>query len=131
MKRTSGHDVLRAVSTYYRLSIADLESPARYRSIARPRQLAMYIMRQRCPHLTLPAIGRLLGGRDHTTVMHGIGAIAVLLRDDHDLRHALNTIEGRLGVVPMDDADMGRVPFWALCAAYERSLAMGREGIRT
>lgn len=58
---------------------------ARYRSVARPRQIAMFLMRELCPHLSYPGIGRVMGRRDHTTVMHGVRKIEELLLTDPDL----------------------------------------------
>lgn len=54
------------------ISIADLKSPTRNRKIVKARQIAMYEIRRQRPDMSLPAIGRWFGGRDHTTALHSI-----------------------------------------------------------
>lgn len=66
--RVTGRQVADFVAERHGLTFQQLISPHRVTSIVRPRQIAMYVMREVCPHLSLPAIGRLLGGRDHTTM---------------------------------------------------------------
>ena len=65
-------DILADVAKKYGLTVADLKGPSRERRIAWPRQEAMWRIRESCPHISYPHIGRLLGGRDHTTIMHGV-----------------------------------------------------------
>lgn len=71
-------DILTAVAEYYAVSADDLKGPQRSRSISIPRQMAMYLCR-RLTDASLPYIGQALGGRDHTTVMHGCAKIEELL----------------------------------------------------
>lgn len=73
--------VLKAVAHYYKLTIADIISATRKRSVARPRQLAMYLAKN-CSKESLSQIGRLFGGRDHTTILHGCKNIEKLLGED-------------------------------------------------
>jgi len=75
-------EILRAVVSYFHVSQEELESKGRSRSQVVPRQVAMYLLRTET-NLSFPQIGRLLGGRDHTTVMHGYEKIAA--RVEHDL----------------------------------------------
>ncbi|WP_433935166.1 helix-turn-helix domain-containing protein [Brevundimonas diminuta] len=77
--RVTGRQVADFVAERHGLTFQQLISPHRVTRIARPRQIAMYVMREVCPHLSLPAIGRLLGGRDHTTILHGINRIEALI----------------------------------------------------
>jgi chromosomal replication initiator protein len=77
--------VLQAVSRYYGVSLADIRGKQRDQRVVRPRQLAMYLLRHD-GQLSTPDVGRLLGGRDHTTVMHGASKIDTLLQRDHQLR---------------------------------------------
>jgi len=63
-------DVLNAVSQHYKVDQAALTGKQRDKAIALPRHVAMYLMREETG-ASLPAIGNFLGGRDHTTVMHG------------------------------------------------------------
>lgn len=117
--RVSGHDVIRAVAAYFELRIPDFSSNARYRRVARPRQVAMYLMRQHCHHLSLPAIGRLLGNRDHTTILHGERVIAKLIQTDPDMARDVIALSGSLTVVPepIPVAPLA-MPFDALCNGY-------------
>lgn len=66
-------------------TFADLCSERRTRPYARARQIAMYCIRDLCGHMSFPATGRLLGGRDHTTVIHGVRKIEALLPLDADI----------------------------------------------
>lgn len=63
--------IIAAVAFIHGLSVADLSGPSRHRSIAWPRQQAMWLCRAK-PGVSLTAIGRFLGDRDHTTVLHGV-----------------------------------------------------------
>jgi chromosomal replication initiator protein len=65
------------VSEHYSIRLSDMIGPKRVRSIARPRQVAMYLSKQLTSR-SLPEIGRRFGGRDHTTVMHGVRRIEEL-----------------------------------------------------
>ena len=81
-------DIQRRVAEHYRLKIHDLVSPRRAREVARPRQVAMYLLRME-NNLSLPAIGEHLGGRDHSTVSHGIDKIAAELQRSETVRQAV------------------------------------------
>jgi chromosomal replication initiation ATPase DnaA len=59
-----------AVAKKHGLKYSDLKSPRRQNHLVRARQEAMWLIRKECPGLSLPAIGRLFGGKDHTTVLH-------------------------------------------------------------
>ena len=74
--------VLDAVLRYYRVDRAIMLGTSRERSIALPRQVAMYLMREETGAST-PQIGRYLGDRDHSTVMHGVEKITVELRNEN------------------------------------------------
>ena len=67
--RVSLDNILREVAEYFNLRVADLLSNRRSRSIARPRQIGMWLAKSVTSH-SLPEIGRAFGGRDHTTVLH-------------------------------------------------------------
>lgn len=71
--------ITETVAARYRIKVSDLKGPARYRHVARPRQEAMWLMRQvrwadGTPRYSFPMIGAFLGGRDHTTIIHGVRA---------------------------------------------------------
>jgi chromosomal replication initiator protein len=89
--------VLEATASYYRLSVDDLSSRKRTKIIAQARQLAMYLARE-ATSASLPQIGDALGGRDHSTVMHGCARIAqviitdpMLAQDVKNIRQMLNS----------------------------------------
>jgi chromosomal replication initiator protein len=77
--------IITAVSLYYGLETATMQGRGRSQGIARPRQVAMYLIREATGE-SLPRIGALLGGRDHTTILHGCERIADLIEEDVDLR---------------------------------------------
>lgn len=68
-RQVSVDNIQRTVAEYYKIKIADLLSPRRSRSVARPRQIAMALSKELTSH-SLPEIGDAFGGRDHTTVLH-------------------------------------------------------------
>lgn len=74
MSRTTSREIIADFCLRNDLSVKDILGPSRMRYVAWPRQELMYEIYTRCPHLSLPAIGRVLGGRDHTTILHGIRA---------------------------------------------------------
>ena len=76
--------ILAATGEAFGISIADFESPRRHQPLARARQIAMYIVRE-MTDLSLPKIGAIFGGRDHTTVLHGINTVGRLMTEDQIL----------------------------------------------
>jgi len=70
--RKSARDVITETASRYGLTLKDMQSPRRTNAYARPRQEAYFEAYVQCPHMSLPAIGAMLGGRDHTTIRHGI-----------------------------------------------------------
>ena len=83
--------ILDAVATYYRVPVADLVGKKRDKTIARPRQIAMYMMREET-QLSLPEVGRVLGGRDHTTVMYGCDKINKELEHSTELQQEIASV---------------------------------------
>jgi chromosomal replication initiator protein len=94
-RKVSPTQVLEAVSKFYDVSIEDLKGPRRQKEIVRPRQMVMFLMREEAS-LSYPKIGRELGGRDHTTVIHAVEKIGGQAEGDEPLRHELNLIKERL-----------------------------------
>jgi chromosomal replication initiator protein len=78
--------IIETVAQYYRVPIADLIGKGRDKAIVVPRQVAMYLVREET-NTSLEQIGELLGGRDHTTVMHGWERVSEALPEDHQLRN--------------------------------------------
>jgi chromosomal replication initiator protein len=87
--------ILETVADHFGVEPTAFQGPSRSRSIARPRQVAMYLMREETG-ASLPQIGALLGGRDHTTVLYGCERIADLIEEDTDLRRDVVTLRQRL-----------------------------------
>jgi len=77
-------EIQRTVADYFNLRLSELLSNRRARNIARPRQVAMFLSKQLTSR-SLPEIGRKFGGRDHTTVMHGVRRIEELRQTDSQL----------------------------------------------
>ena len=77
-------EIQRKVAEHYNIRLADMVGPKRVRTVARPRQVAMYLAKQLTAR-SLPEIGRRFGGRDHTTIMHGVRKIEELKLDDRQL----------------------------------------------
>ncbi|MEM7520665.1 MAG: chromosomal replication initiator protein DnaA [Pseudomonadota bacterium] len=90
-RKVSVEEIQRKVSEHFNIRLSDIVGPKRLRSYARPRQVAMYL----CKKLTtrsLPEIGRMFGGRDHTTVMHGVKRIEELKVSDERIAEDLELL---------------------------------------
>jgi chromosomal replication initiator protein len=87
--------IIDAVAHAYNVPIERLLGRERSQSVARPRQIAMYLIREET-NTSLPQIGDALGGRDHTTVMYGHEKISDLLERDDKLRRQVLDIKGKL-----------------------------------
>ncbi len=85
------------VSQIYEVGLDDLRGKIRTNAVALPRQVAMYLMREHTG-LSFSDIGRELGNRDHTTVMHGCTKIGTRLAKDAELRANLAEIHRVLGI---------------------------------
>jgi chromosomal replication initiator protein len=77
-------EIIRKVADHYNLRTTDILSPRRARSVARPRQVAMFLAK-RLTTKSLPEIGRRFGGRDHTTVIHAVRRIEELRTHDNQI----------------------------------------------
>jgi chromosomal replication initiator protein len=94
-KRVSLDEILEAVAEYYRIPREDLCGKQRDKHIVVPRQIAMFLMRQET-QASLLDIGNMLGGRDHSTVLHGCEKIAREVNDNTALRKEVMTIRQQL-----------------------------------
>jgi chromosomal replication initiator protein len=92
-------DIQQAVCDYYRLRVEDLKSKKRTKSVAFPRQIAMYLCRELTDY-SLPKIGEDFGGRDHTTVIHAHEKISRILKQDPQLEQAVNQLKQRIMRTP-------------------------------
>ncbi len=94
-KNTTITDIIKAVTTYYDVRPADLQSKKRSQSIAMPRQICMYLARNLTSH-SLEEIGGHLGGRDHTTVMYACSKINELEKTDGKIQSQLEELTKRI-----------------------------------
>jgi len=83
------------VASHFNLNIQELLSPRRSRSLARPRQIAMYLAKQHTTN-SLPDIGRKFSNRDHTTVIHAVKKIDQLIKNDNDIRQSVAELKKKL-----------------------------------
>ncbi|WP_102106499.1 chromosomal replication initiator protein DnaA [Oceaniglobus roseus] len=90
-RKTTVEEIQRKVSDHYNIRLSDLVGPKRLRTFARPRQVAMYLCKQ-LTQRSLPEIGRRFGGRDHTTIMHGIKRIEALKDSDPQIAEDLELL---------------------------------------
>ncbi|HUZ13332.1 MAG TPA: chromosomal replication initiator protein DnaA [Caulobacteraceae bacterium] len=94
-KRVTVDDIQKATSEHFGLKQSDLLSERRTRSVARPRQAAMWLAKQLTTR-SLPDIGRRFGGRDHTTVLHAVRRIEALRAEDPQLARDLEVLTRKL-----------------------------------
>jgi len=87
--------LLDTVAAYFDIAVPDLLGKCREKRLAFPRQIIMYLMREELKS-SYPAIGKTLGGRDHTTAIHAYGKINREIQEDEKLKHDLNLIKQRL-----------------------------------
>ncbi len=87
--------IQKTVADYYKIKVADMYSKRRPANIVLPRQVAMYITKE-LTQKSLPEIGELFGGRDHTTVLHAVRKIAEVRKNDNQLNHDLHVLEQTL-----------------------------------
>ena len=94
-RKISVEEIQRKVSEHYNIRLSDMVGPKRLRSYARPRQVAMYLCKKMTSR-SLPEIGRRFGGRDHTTVMHGVKRIEELKQNDAQIAEDLELLRRAL-----------------------------------
>ncbi|EPX84449.1 ATPase involved in DNA replication initiation [Rubellimicrobium thermophilum DSM 16684] len=90
-RRVSVEEIQRRVAEHYGIRHADLVGNRRLKGFARPRQVAMYLAKALTTR-SLPDIGRRFGGRDHTTVLHGVRRIEALMAEDPQLAEDVATL---------------------------------------
>ncbi len=94
-RKISVEEIQRQVSDHFNIRLSDMIGPKRVRNFARPRQIAMYLCKQLTSR-SLPEIGRRFGGRDHTTVMHGVKRIEELRVQDGQIAEDLEILRRML-----------------------------------
>lgn len=96
-RRVNVDEIQRKVAEHFNIRMTDMQSAKRLRTIARPRQIAMYLAKQLTTS-SLPEIGRKFGGRDHTTVMHAVKKINELLESDPSVSEDVEILRRMLQV---------------------------------
>ncbi|MFM9879850.1 MAG: chromosomal replication initiator protein DnaA [Burkholderiaceae bacterium] len=94
-RQISVENIQKTVADYYKIKVADMYSKKRPASIARPRQIAMYLAKE-LTQKSLPEIGELFGGRDHTTVLHALRKISTERQQLTELNQQLHVLEQTL-----------------------------------
>jgi chromosomal replication initiator protein len=94
-RQISVENIQKTVADYYKIKVADMYSKKRPASIARPRQIAMYLAKE-LTQKSLPEIGELFGGRDHTTVLHAVRKMAAERQQVTELNQQLHVLEQTL-----------------------------------
>ncbi|MCG3269129.1 chromosomal replication initiator protein DnaA [Yoonia sp. I 8.24] len=94
-RKVTVEEIQRKVSEHYNIRLSDMIGPKRVRNYARPRQIAMFLAK-RMTSRSLPEIGRRFGGRDHTTVMHGVKRIEELKVTDSQIADDLELLRRAL-----------------------------------
>ena len=97
-RRVTIEEIQKKVSEHFNIRVSDMYSARRARSVARPRQIAMYLSKQLTSR-SLPEIGRKFGGRDHTTVMHAVKKVEELCLVDQDFGEDVELLKRMLGGV--------------------------------
>ena len=91
-RKVTIEEIQRKVSEHYNIRLSDMIGPKRVRTIARPRQVAMHLAKVLTTR-SLPEIGRRFGGRDHTTIMHGVRKIEELRATDSQLAEDIDLLK--------------------------------------
>ena len=84
--------IQKKVSSYFNLQLSDMTSSRRSINIARPRQIAMFLCKAHTS-FSYPEIGKAFGGKDHSTVIHAVKKIEILLDDDQKLKKQINDLK--------------------------------------
>ncbi len=91
-KQITAELIMQTVSDYYGLTLDDMTGPTRKREITVPRQIAMYLTRE-MTGMSLPQIGNVFGGRDHTTVLHSCKTVEANMKANTDIRAVVEDIK--------------------------------------
>ena len=91
-KKITIEEIQKKVAEHFNIRLTDMHSPRRSRSVARPRQIAMYLAKS-ITSRSLPEIGRKFGGRDHTTVMHAVKKIEELKHNDTNFNEDIELLK--------------------------------------
>ncbi len=95
-RRVTIDEIQRKVAEHFNMRVADMHSDRRARTVARPRQVAMFLAKQ-LTQRSLPEIGRKFGGRDHTTVIHAVRKVEELMAMDPGFAEDIELLRRTLG----------------------------------
>jgi chromosomal replication initiator protein len=87
--------VLDGINSYFNLKMSDLTGPRRQKELVLPRQIAMFILYEECK-IPMEKIGQILGGRDHTTILHGIDKIRTSVNRDREVQRLVIEVKQSL-----------------------------------
>lgn len=94
-KNFSIKDIIKTVAVFYNIEETEISNKSRKKEMVKPRQVAMYLLREDY-NISFPSIGQKLGGRDHTTVIHSCEKIKNDLKNNNQLLQELNKIRAML-----------------------------------
>ena len=94
-RRITVDEIQKATARHFHIDPAEMRSKRRARAVARPRQIAMYLAKKMTPR-SLPEIGRVFGGRDHSTVIHAVRTIEALRAHDADIDADIRALQKQL-----------------------------------
>lgn len=94
-------EVILIVADVFGVRVADLKGPRRHHPITLPRQVAMMLCKEFAWSYSYPAIGRVFGGRDHTTVMYAVNVAPFKVAADEKLREKVDAIRAKLSEISL------------------------------
>ena len=103
--RRTAKEVMSGVAAQHGLQFSDLLSVRRHRKLSHIRFEAIYKAYVHCPHMSMPAIGRALGGRDHTSILHAIRRYCEMNDIDYDLVRRRFPVPYVMPTVPVTASD--------------------------
>ncbi len=95
VRRITIDEIQKLCAAHYRIDASEMRSHRRARAVARPRQVAMYLAKKLTPR-SLPEIGRVFGGRDHSTVIHAVKTIEAMRLDNPEMDADIRTLQKQL-----------------------------------
>ena len=94
-KKVTAEMIMQTVSDYYSVTLSELVGPTRKREVTVPRQVAIYLTRE-MTGMSLPQIGEVFGGRDHTTIMHSCKVMENAINKDSSMKNLVNAVKNRV-----------------------------------
>lgn len=89
-------EIVSVVANYFGPTVGELRGSRRAATLIIPRHVAMYLVSDTCPHLSLPAIGSFFGGRDHTTILYAVRKVEKLQKDGGKLAAAIAELRAKI-----------------------------------